>query len=679
MTIELKKLSIINFKGIHSLEIIFRHITNVFGDNATGKTTIFDAFLWLFFGKNSEDISQFEVKRLDEKNRFIKDIEAEVEAVFQIDDREISAKKILRQKWVKRRGEPLPNYQGDENVYFWNDVPLKESEFKAKTKAIIDEVLFKLITNPFYFNSLKWQDRRNILIELSGNISDNEVFDTLITPSNKDQYTWLINALNQKKTIDEIKRELASKKKKIKDEADGIPSRIDEVRRGMPDQLDFENLRAQLATADNDLSALHNTLNNEVLRQQEENKRRAELLRGYNKDLQDRQQKIFSIKTRMQNIEFEVKQQARDAGGKLDAEIISITRQITDKQLDYDRYTRSIAQIEGEILSKEDFVAKLRNQYVDEDAKTIQFNDTEFVCPSCKQALPDGDVKAKKEELIKNFNTNKFSITDSIVATANATKQDIQILKQRVANGNEIIAQLGIELTSLKTKLSELQQQALMPKDEPAKIVADILYNHAEYKQLTNDLAATDAIVLTEPVFAPQQTNAELDQKQKAIQATIYELQKQLNNEALIKKAEERILELQSQESLLSKQLTELEGTEFAIMQFTKAKVDAIEKRINGKFSMVKFKLFSIQVNGGEVECCETLVPGPTGLVPFSDANNAARINSGIDIINTLCKHYDVRAPIFIDNRESITRLIESGSQIVNLIVSEADKKLRVA
>ena len=110
-------------------------------------------------------------------------------------------------------------------------------------------------------------------------------------------------------------------------------------------------------------------------------------------------------------------------------------------------------------------------------------------------------------------------------------------------------------------------------------------------------------------------------------------------------------------------------------MTFTKAKIDTMESRINGRFKYVSFKMFAQQVNGGEVECCETLING----VPFSDANNAAKINAGIDIINVLCKHYDIYAPIFIDNRESVTNLIECDSQIVNLIVSEPDKKLRVA
>ena len=140
MQINLKQLSIKNFKGIQSLTIPLNQVTNIYGDNATGKTTIFDAFLWLFFSKNSEGVNQFEIKRLDLNNNFIKNVESEVSALIDVDGQDIEVKKVLRQKWVKRRGELEAEYNGDENVFFWNDVPLKETDFKVKVKGIIDEI-----------------------------------------------------------------------------------------------------------------------------------------------------------------------------------------------------------------------------------------------------------------------------------------------------------------------------------------------------------------------------------------------------------------------------------------------------------------------------------------------------------------------------------------------------------
>ena len=151
-------------------------------------------------------------------------------------------------------------------------------------------------------------------------------------------------------------------------------------------------------------------------------------------------------------------------------------------------------------------------------------------------------------------------------------------------------------------------------------------------------------------------------------------IKKELNNEDFILQYHTRVAQLRNEESTLAQQLADLEGNEFFIEQYTKAKMDLLINRINGKFKLVTFKLFDTQINGGEVECWDTLING----VPFSDANNASKINAGLDIINTLCEHHNVYAPIFIDNRESVNELIESNSQIINLIVS-TDRELRIA
>ena len=109
--------------------------------------------------------------------------------------------------------------------------------------------------------------------------------------------------------------------------------------------------------------------------------------------------------------------------------------------------------------------------------------------------------------------------------------------------------------------------------------------------------------------------------------------------------------------------------------EFIRTKVRLLEDRINSKFKMARFKLFEVQVNGALAETAETMYNG----VPYSNLNNGARINVGLDIIRTLAKHYNLYPPIFIDNRESITELIDvSPQQTISLIVSEKDQKLRV-
>lgn len=680
MEIKLKRLTIVNFKGIQRQDIEFSHTTSIYGDNATGKTTIFDAFLWLFFGKNCEGVSQFEVKRLDAENKFIKDLESEVTALIHVDQQEIEVRKVLRQKWVQRRGELGTNYNGDENLYFWNDVPLKEGEFKVKVKAIVDEMLFRLITNPFFFNSLKWQERRNILIEIAGHISNTDVMDSCVTVENKGQFNDLIMALNSGKTLDEFKRELAAKKKKVKDTSESIPFRIDEVRRGMPKDINFESLKKEMSSLLKEQSELESKMNDELAAEKDANELRTSELREYNQKVQQRQQSIFDTENKLRNIQFEAKQQASEKSGKLDAQINSLRTNIDEKQKELDRYTSSIESLKNSLLAKETDLNKLRDEYVqiDETKFHADFNESEFHCPTCKQQLPDSDIESKKAELIENFNQDKIKKLASIHQKADDLKAEIEALNTRITNGNKAIESLKSDLGTVKDQIQQLLIDAA--NEEPIEtIVERILAENKSYQSLKSELNRLNNIVLTEPVF--DRRPSETDTKAKFIELNnkIMELQKQLSLEDVINADNIRITELMDQEAKLAQELAALEGSEHAIMLFTKAKIDSLERKINGRFKTVKFKMFEQQVNGGETECCETLVNSNGSFVPFADANNAAKINAGIDIINTLCDHYHIYAPIFIDNRESVTKLIDSNSQIVNLIVSAQDKKLRVA
>ena len=147
-----------------------------------------------------------------------------------------------------------------------------------------------------------------------------------------------------------------------------------------------------------------------------------------------------------------------------------------------------------------------------------------------------------------------------------------------------------------------------------------------------------------------------------------------LQSKAQIEVAEKRILELKDEEKTLSQQIANVEKEQFVIENFVKAKVDALENVVNSKFKFVKFKMFEEQINGGLRETCEATVNG----VPYSDVNTASKINAGLDIINVLSEHYQITAPIFIDNAESVHTLIEMQTQVLRLIVNENFKSLEV-
>ena len=132
--------------------------------------------------------------------------------------------------------------------------------------------------------------------------------------------------------------------------------------------------------------------------------------------------------------------------------------------------------------------------------------------------------------------------------------------------------------------------------------------------------------------------------------------------------------DLRAREKELAGQFEESERMLFLVEQFQRARISSLEASINSRFELVRWKMFETQINGGTSETCVCTMGG----VPYSDLNNAGRIQAGLDIIRTLAAHYGTFPPVWVDNRESVTRLPLVPQQLISLIVSEADKALRV-
>ncbi|MFA5528414.1 MAG: ATP-binding protein, partial [Peptostreptococcales bacterium] len=166
MNIELAKLELLNFKGIKEKTIGFGKETNIYGRNETGKTTIFDSFTWLLFGKDSTNRSDFNIKTLDKNGEFIHGLDHQVTGILLVDGKEVILRRLLKENWVKKRGSAEAIFSGNTTEYFINEEPKKEKEYKEYINSLIDENVFKLLTNPMHFNvNTSWQDRRKILLE----------------------------------------------------------------------------------------------------------------------------------------------------------------------------------------------------------------------------------------------------------------------------------------------------------------------------------------------------------------------------------------------------------------------------------------------------------------------------------------------------------------------------------
>ena len=315
MKILLNKIKINHFKGIKVLDVNFAFNTNILGDNATGKTSVMDAFLWLLFGKASTDRTAFEVKHISPNgNGSPKDVE--VEGDLLLDDQPITLKRIFREKWVKKRGSATSEFSGHETILFYNEVPVSLRQYQDKIAAICGEDTFKMLTNPYYFPSLNWKVQRNILFELAGG----EVPDHLIAQGNR-EFERLMNELTGK-TLEEYRKQVAAQKKRITEELELIPARIDEVQRNLSEQKDWDGLLMDFQRTEKELREVEEAITDQSKSHEAAYQEKTNL-----------QKKLHEARNKLNNLVAQHEREANDQSWDNQAKRDQLLR--VKKQLDY--------------------------------------------------------------------------------------------------------------------------------------------------------------------------------------------------------------------------------------------------------------------------------------------------------------------------------------------------------
>lgn len=643
MRITILNMQLLNFKGVRNLNLDFGNITNISGDNGTGKTTIFDAFTWLMFGKNSSDDKDFNIKTLDAENNPIHRLEHEVSATLEVDGRIFKLRRVFKEKWVKKRGEAESEFTGHETLFFADDVPLSQQEYKARVDFIMNESIAKMITSPTFFNSLKWQERRGVLEAMAGTISNTDI------AGNNAEFKNLLSLIGNEKIAD-FKKKIGAKKALLKQSLDSIPTRIDEAQRSMPEELDYSTIETKIQVNKDQIAFIEAAM--------------ADKSKAYELQYQQiraKQEELNQLKINLRNAEIKNESTKGDALQELRAKQRTIETDIRNANSELDSNANTIFSNRSKVERLTAENTKLRNQWNEENAKTLTIDVHELNCPACLQALPQDKQANIRENLTTNFNSAKAKKLAEITKAGEFNKDEIDKAKNTITELEK--AGAGIE-----TKVAELKQQLDRIQTEISVWEKATVPDSQEVTELKKAVAAF--IVPESPVIDNTQLKADKDK----LTSEISQYEKQLYSREQIKNIQVRIDELSAEEKKQAQELADLERMEFTLAEFNKSRVETIENRINGKFKVVKFKMFEQQINGGETECCECMVNG----VPYSDVNTAGKIQAGIDIINALTEHYNINAPVFIDNRESIVRIPECKSQIINLIVKEGQKQLLV-
>lgn len=657
---KLIRMALENFKGIKKAEFSFGGFdANIYGANGTGKTTVFDAFTWLLFGKASEERANFSPKTITAEGA-AHNLDHSVECDIEIDGTTTTFKRVYHEVYKKTRGYAEAVLSGHTTDYYINGVPKKEKEYQKFWSEVFDsDEEVKLLTMPAYFaEQLHWEKRRAILLEICGNISDLAIMET-------DTELKELPSQVGKNSVDEYKKIIKAQKTTINKKLELIPARIDEATKAIPDKLPtdskeaLEQRAADLRKAISDAEA-----------------ERASIIAGDGKEAHTRTE-IAELNAALSEAKAEYAEKQRAADGAALKKVQEIQELLADAEGGLSEYTRTLEQAKKRVadIEKErnDILSAHRDKQTEKDSvEAEQFDERSTVCDKCGQALPADkvlDLKAMFNERKSNRLSELTTEMESLVERGKkeASKEMLAEAEAKVEEYERCVSERRETINVFKLVLEEAQETANAEKMPPFETTD-------EYKQLAAKIEALKNSKHEAPntqTIDDKLTDLRIDEE--TTMASIAALETEAVQKA-------RIAELEQEEKELGKQFEEAERALYLCEKFTRVKAALLNDKINEHFKTVKFQLFKQNItNDGIDDICDVLVPTSTGaFVPFSDANKAARLNAGIEIIGVLGEYYGVELPIFVDNAESVTHIIPTKGQLIRLVVSESDKELRL-
>ena len=638
--IKIKRLVLENFKCHKSLRLDFEGgNASIYGDNASGKTSIYDALTWLLFGKDSQGNGEknIEIKPLD-ANGEVKDHLAEtaVETVLLVNGEEVTLRRTYKEVWSTKRGSSQATYDGNTSEYYVSGVPCKKNAFQEKVNELVDEDTFRMLTSVSHFaNGISWQDRRAVLFRVAGVMDDAHILAT------NDMFKPLVESMGRL-GLEDYKKKLLSEKKGFVGVKTEIPARISECEKTIDDieGLDFAGAKAEVEA----LNARKDGISAQIVAIE------------HDSAADQKRMEIQKAKLELSALENENRlYRTSQSSGLLTIQNLKMDLGGLRKLLD--RKQHELANEKGYITSLESKVEEFRNRWISVNNEVFSGGS----CPTCGQALPTAQLQTARDQ----FEANKQKRLDDILQAANSYKESKVQAENRLNKHQEEIQEIEADIQN--------EEQDIAAAEASAVAIVD-MDGYADTKQAIQ--VRIDK--LNEDLYEMMQAGADvvgkLRMEMSEVTAKISEHMAIISKESLLDYSKQRVDQLRQDAKNAAERLEAIEKMLYLIDEYSRYKTRFVEDSINGLFRIARFRLFREQANGGVEDRCDVVYDG----VPYISVNNGMKINLGIDIINTLSVAYGVRVPLFVDNAESVTNLEKCGSQIIRLVVSENDKELRL-
>lgn len=637
--IKLLTLEIENFKGIaHSLVHFDGIGLSIYGMNGAGKTTHYDALCWVLFGKDSRgnmpDTPDFQIKPHGTNGAGIMPT---VTAVLEVDGEKVKLQKVFKEKWERKRGAADAVFTGNTTDCYIDEVPRKISEYSAQVSDIVPENSFQMLTDAHYFaEKMNWQQRRALLFEMCGTQSDAELLHA------DAQFALLAQEIGRL-SIEDFKTTQSTRRRKLNATLKELPARIDECEKLIEDfsALDFAKIQQEIQT--------------------QEDKQRQ--LSGQLVQIEN-----DTALAAAQNVFVSLQNEAHALENENNAHRASQQVPVTDMRKETQRKLNAViegkkslsVQLHG--LQTQIQNAGLRLEEYRTHWKAIDSEQfTDDICPTCGQKLPQAQI----EKAQARMSDEKKRRQDALLQDSNLIKTNIAQWQEQGATLEQKIAALTQQETALASEL-----ESIKTPEQPT--ITDL----PEYAAKRQEYAEKIAQAATH-IRALQQNSsvrkAEIQQEITNLATALATLRMQLAKQDSLQQARKRQDEIRQQQRDTAAELEKIEKLIYLCEEFTRYKSDQLTANINSHFNDVEFQLFRQLKNGGLEDCCEIMLDGK----PYGTISTGEKARVGLSIIETLSDYYGIQVPLFVDGCESITQFPEMHTQVIKLVVSEKDEKLR--
>lgn len=655
-----KKLRLLNFCGIRNAEYEFGdELTIIKGKNGLGKSTITNAILYTLFGKDINGNS-LDIKTFDKDHNIIREIPHEVELTVRVhcigeegaSNQVIILKRKLTDSWDVDKCT-------NTYKYFVNGDICTANDYCNVVDSICPYDAFRLCSSSRHFVCLSWQEQRNKLQALVGNISTDDI------TQGDEKFDFVVEAL-RKQDIDKYVHHLKYSRKEVQNQLDSVPIRLEELNKSLPKAQDWEALATEKAQLNEKLVELANKI--QEIRTGGADKVRLDAIR----------KKIDFAEKRKRNMEQSAMNLATEQATKHQSDVITANIAATKAQSLVDDLKATMrGYTESEIHAKdkkeecERNVVDINNRLDELSQSRWSWNAEDGICPHCGQPLPAEDVERIKKESKDRFNEHKSNASKKIQEEFNGIQQeytDAKNILEKLDNDRMVTTN---QLVKANKTLKEAEFKKREVDAEKPKTYEQILAEKEEYQQVVKELADLQA-ELDKPSETEETSKmlTELEKEREPIGIRYNEVLELLGKKEAFDRITARIAEINEDKLTYRAQLDELDKQLDVVREYNQKADQLLEDRVNEHFRFVKWSMFKTNLKGEREATCECYHDG----VPYRRLNTAAKVNAGIDIAYTFAKYNEIEVPMLLDECESVNHPICRGGQQIRMVVTTDDE-----